>query len=239
MIRIENLTKKFEGKAAIDGLNLNIKKGSIYGLVGVNGSGKTTAIKHLAGIYKADSGKVTLEEQDIYDNPAIKARIGYVSDELYFFNSYSLKRLARFYKNLYKTFNHERFNKLVGSMGLDIKRRVTGFSKGMQKQVALILSLSIMPDFLLLDEPIDGLDPIVRKKVFEEIIDDVAARQMTVLISSHNLKEMDGICDTIGIIKDGKMLMEKDLDDLKASMTGEPSLDEIFIYIYENGGSND
>ena len=245
MIRAENLTKKFEGKAAIDSLNLNIKKGSIYGLVGINGSGKTTAIKHLAGIYKADSGTLTFEEQSIYDNPLIKARIGYVADELYFFNGYGLKRLAGFYSRLYNTFSYERFDKLVEVMGLDTKRRVTKFSKGMQKQAALALSLSIMPDFLLLDEPIDGLDPIVRKKVFEEIIDDVAARQMTVLISSHNLKEMDGICDTIGIIKDGKMLMEKDLDDLKAttqnamdSDKGEPSLDEIFIYVYENEGDN-
>ena len=243
MIKTENLTKNFEGKTAIENLNLNIKKGSIYGLVGVNGSGKTTAIKHLAGIYKADSGTVTLEEQNIYDNPIAKARIGYVADELYFFNGYGLKRLAGFYNNLYKTFNYKRFDELVEVMGLDTKRRVTKFSKGMQKQAALALALSIMPDFLLLDEPIDGLDPIVRKKIFEEIIDDVAARQMTVLISSHNLKEMDGICDTIGIIKDGKMLMEKDLDDLKTTMIkvidsdrGEPSLDEIFIYVYENGG---
>ena len=247
MVRAEKLTKKFEGKAAVDRLNLNVKKGSIYGLVGVNGSGKTTVIKHLAGVYKADSGTVTMEDKGIYDNPAAKARIGYVADELYFFNGYCLKSLAGFYGRLYKTFSKERFRHLVELMGLDEKRRVTKFSKGMQKQAAIALSLSTMPDFLLLDEPIDGLDPIVRKKVFEEIIDDVAARQMTVLISSHNLKEMDGICDTIGIIKDGKMLLEQELDELKAGMQktlaadsrrGEPSLDEIFIHVYENGGTN-
>ena len=243
MIKTINLAKNFDGFFAIDNLNLNVKKGSIYGLVGVNGSGKTTTIKHLAGIYKADGGQVLFDEQEIYDNPALKAKIGYVADDLYFFNGYSLKKLAKFYQKMYKTFNMERFDQLVALTGLDIKRRVSKFSKGMQKQAALTLSLSIMPEFLLLDEPIDGLDPIVRKKIFQEIIDDVAARQMTVLISSHNLKEMDGICDHIGIIKDGKMLMEKDLDELKQTMQaklvsehGTPSLDEVFIHVYENEG---
>ena len=240
MIKITNLTKNFEGVNALSNLNLNVKKGSIYGLVGVNGSGKTTTIKHLAGIFKADGGDVLLDEQSIYDNPVMKSKIGYVADDLYFFNGYNLKKLAKFYQKMYKTFSMERFNQLVEITGLDVKRRVSKFSKGMQKQAAITLSLSIMPEFLLLDEPIDGLDPIVRKKVFQEIIDDVAARQMTVLISSHNLKEMDGICDHIGIIKDGKMLMEKELDELKSTMQkslasehGEPSLDEIFIHVYE------
>ena len=243
MIKITNLVKNFEGFPAVNNLNLHVKKGSIYGLVGVNGSGKTTTIKHLAGIFKADSGQVLLDDQAIYDNPAQKAKIGYVADDLFFFNGYNLKKLAKFYQKMYKTFNMERFSHLVELTGLDIKRRVSKFSKGMQKQAALALALSIMPEFLLLDEPIDGLDPIVRKKIFQEIIDDVAARQMTVLISSHNLKEMDGICDHIGIIKDGKMLMEKELDELKSIMQeslssehGEPSLDEIFIHVYESEG---
>ena len=243
MIKTIDLAKNFEGFFAINNLNLNVKKGSIYGLVGVNGSGKTTTIKHLAGIFKADSGQVLFDEQEIYDNPALKAKIGYVADDLYFFNGYNLKKLAKFYQKMYRTFNMERFNQLVALTGLDVKRRVSKFSKGMQKQAALTLSLSIMPEFLLLDEPIDGLDPIVRKKIFQEIIDDVAARQMTVLISSHNLKEMDGICDHIGIIKDGRMLMEKDLDELKQTMQaklvsehGTPSLDEVFVHVYENEG---
>ena len=240
MVSVKELTKSFDGKPAVNGLNISAGKGSIYGLVGVNGSGKTTAIKHLAGLYKPDSGEVLLDGAEIHENPAAKARIGYVSDEVYFFNGYSLKKMAGFYKKAYPAFDEARYGRMLEITGLSEKGRMSKFSKGMQKQAALALALSAMPDFLLLDEPIDGLDPIVRKRVFQEIIDDVAARQMTVLISSHNLKEMDGICDTIGIIKDGRMLAEKGLDELKAQMQGvipaggEPSLDEIFIHLYEN-----
>ena len=131
MIKITDLTKSFEGFRALNNLNLNVKKGSIYGLVGVNGSGKTTTIKHLAGIFKADIGQVMLDEQAIYDNPEMKAKIGYVADDLYFFNGYNLKKLAKFYQKMYKTFNIERFNQLVEITGLDVKRRVSKFSKGM------------------------------------------------------------------------------------------------------------
>jgi len=240
MVKISKLTKDFDGYKALNELNLNVNKGSIYGLVGVNGSGKTTAIKHLAGVYRADSGHVFIGEQEVYDNPLAKAKLAYVPDDLYFFPQYSLKMLGRFYKNMYPAWSDERFKELIGLMGLDAARRVGRFSKGMQKQAALALTLSCVPEVLILDEPIDGLDPIVRKRVFEWIIGDVAERQMTVLISSHNLKEMDGICDTVGIIKGGRMIIEKDLDELKAEMRDKaisehqpPSLDEIFIYVYE------
>jgi len=241
MIEIKGLLKDFDGFNALKGLDLTVNKGSIYGLVGVNGSGKTTVIKHLAGVYRSDGGTIRVGGADVYDNAAVKAKMGYVSDDLYFFPSYNLKMLGKFFGGLYKNWNAARFQELIELMGLDVKRRVSRFSKGMQKQAALALSLSSMPEFLLLDEPIDGLDPIVRSRIFKWIIDDVAARQMTVLISSHNLKEMDGICDTVGIIKEGKMLMERDLDELKAEMSGNPafthqppSLDEIFIHVYES-----
>ncbi|MCL2372352.1 MAG: ABC transporter ATP-binding protein [Defluviitaleaceae bacterium] len=243
MLLTKNLTKTFDGVKAIDGLDMNIPKGSIYGLVGVNGSGKTTVIKHIAGVLKADAGHVTLDGSNTYDNPSVKAQIGYVADDLYFFPQYNLKKLGQFYSNMYKSWNTQRFTQLISLLELDPKRNVGRFSKGMQKQAALALALSIMPQLLLLDEPIDGLDPIVRKRIFQWIIEDVADRQTTVLISSHNLKEMDGICDTVGIIKQGRMLMEKDLDQLKAQMATEiagehtpPTLDEIFVSIYEHGG---
>ena len=243
MITINGLSKDFDGFDALKNLNMSVKTGSIYGLVGVNGSGKTTVIKHLAGVYKADSGVVEIDGQGIYDNEKVKAKIGYVADDLYFFPQYNLKMLRKFYKGMYKNWSDERFTELTNMMGLKLNQRVSRFSKGMQKQAALSLVLSSMPEFLLLDEPIDGLDPIVRKKVFEWIIDDVAARNMTVLISSHNLKEMDGICDTVGIIKEGRMMLEEDLDELKTKMQDKaiseyspPSLDEIFIYVYENDG---
>jgi ABC-2 type transport system ATP-binding protein len=245
MIKIDKLTKHFDGYTALQDFSMSVEKGSIYGLAGVNGSGKTTAIKHLAGVFRGDSGHVRIDETDVYDNEKVKARVGYIPDDLYFFPQYNLKMLGKFYAKMYTNWNYARFNELLNLMGLDLKRRVGRFSKGMQKQAGLALVLSSMPEILLLDEPIDGLDPIVRKKIFQWIIDDVAERQMTVLISSHNLKEMDGICDTVGIIKDGKMLIERDLDELKAEMAEgsdfehtPPSLDEIFIYVYEREVSN-
>jgi ABC-2 type transport system ATP-binding protein len=244
MIKLENVTKDFDGFTALQNLNLHVNKGSIYGLVGVNGSGKTTAIKHLAGIYRADSGKIEIAGEEVYDNEKIKARVGYVSDDLYFFPQYNLNMLAKFHRNMYESWNTARFQELTELMGLDVKRRVGRFSKGMQKQSALALTLSATPQVLLLDEPIDGLDPIVRSRIFKWIIEDVADREMTVLISSHNLKEMDGICDTVGIIKGGKMLLERDLDELKAEMSenesfehSPPSLDEIFIHVYEEAAN--
>jgi len=218
MVQIQNLTKTFDGFMALDRLNLNIKKGSIYGLVGINGSGKTTAIKHLAGIYRQDNGTVTIGGVPVYDNADIKAKVGFISDELYFFPHYNIRALRRFYSGMYSTWNEQRFNHLLSLFKLDPKRKVSKFSKGMQKQTAFIFAMSIMPDFLLLDEPIDGLDPIVRKQIMQEVIEDVAEREMTVLVSSHNLKEMDGICDAIGIIKNGRMVIERDLDDLKSDV---------------------
>ena len=218
MVQIENLVKEFDGYTALNRLNLNIRKGSIYGLVGINGSGKTTAIKHLAGIYRQDAGHVRIGGMPVYDNAKLKALVGYIPDDLYFFPQYSMKALSKFYSNMYGNWNEKRYNRLRSVFKLDEKRRVGRFSKGMQKQAAFIFVMSIMPDVLLLDEPIDGLDPIVRKQVFQEIIEDVAEREMTVLVSSHNLKEMDGMCDSIGIIKDGRMIIERDLDDLKSDV---------------------
>ncbi|MCL2603706.1 MAG: ABC transporter ATP-binding protein [Defluviitaleaceae bacterium] len=221
MIEIRNLTKAFDGFTALNGLDLHVKQGSIYGMVGVNGAGKTTAIKHLAGVYRQDAGEVRIDGIPVYDNAALKARVGYIPDELYFFPFYTMGMQRGFLRRMYGErgkWNDERYEKMRGLMGLDEKRRLGKFSKGMQKQAAFIFAMSAMPDVLLLDEPIDGLDPIVRKVVFELIIEDVAQRGLTVLISSHNLKEMDGICDAVGIIKAGRMGIERDLDDLKADV---------------------
>jgi len=218
MVQIEKLTKTFDGFAALRQLDLNIKKGSIYGLVGVNGAGKTTAIKHLAGIYRQDSGQVYIGGTPVYDNESIKALVGYIPDDLYFFPHYNMKMLRRYYAGMYENWNDERYLRLLDLFNLDEKKKIGKFSKGMQKQAAFIFTMSMMPEVMLLDEPIDGLDPIVRKQVFQEIIEDVADRQVTVLISSHNLKEMDGICDAIGIIKNGRMIIERDLDDLKSDV---------------------
>lgn len=234
MIQVSELKKSFDDFMALDGLNLNVKKGSIYGLIGVNGSGKTTLIKHLTGVYRPDQGQIAMDGCPVYENLALKRRIGYIPDDLYFFNAYNLKEAAGLYRSLYPQWSEERFSELTKHFKLDLKRKISRFSKGMQKQAAFALNLSLCPDFLILDEPVDGLDPIIRRLVWKYIIADVAERQMTVLISSHNLKELEGICDCIGILSNGKIMIERDLDELKSDIHkiqvafGEPCGDDFF-----------
>lgn len=218
MITVNNVSKSFEGFMALSNLEMNVKKGSIYGLVGTNGAGKTTVIKHIAGVYKEDQGLIQIEGEPVYDNAFIKERIGYVPDDLYFFGSYSLKEMGRFYKGVYPNWDQGRFDAMITRFGLNPNQKLTQFSKGMQKQATFILTMSTRPDYLILDEPIDGLDPIVRKSVWKYIVDDVAEREMTVLVSSHNLREMENICDAIGIISAGKMVIERDLDELRSDI---------------------
>ena len=218
MITVNNVSKSFEGFMALSNLEMNVKKGSIYGLVGTNGAGKTTVIKHIAGVYREDKGLIQIEGEPVYDNPYIKERIAYVPDDLYFFGSYSLKEMGRFYKGVYPNWDQERFDIMVARFGFNPNQKLTRFSKGMQKQATFILTMSTTPDYLILDEPIDGLDPIIRKLVWKYIVDDVAEREMTVLVSSHNLREMENICDAIGIISAGKMVIERDLDELRSDI---------------------
>ncbi len=218
MIRIDNLTKKFDGHPALDGLNMNVPDGSVYGLVGTNGAGKTTIIKHLAGVWRQDKGTIEYDGEDIWENEELKSRIGVIHDELFFPSGYTLKDMGKMYRSSYADWNEERFHEMTRIMNLDEHKRVRSFSKGMKKQAMFSLVMSTMPDYLLLDEPLDGLDPIVRKLVWKFLIDDVADRGMTVLVSSHNLKDMEEICDHIGIISNGKMVLERDLDTIKTSL---------------------
>lgn len=210
MIYIDNLSKKFDGTLALDGLNMHVPDGSVYGLVGTNGAGKTTIIKHLAGVLRQNSGTILIDGESVWENEKLKARIGVIHDELYFPSGYSLKNMSSMYKSMYPLWNEDRFHEMTRIMQLDESRRLSTFSKGMKKQAMFCLVMSTMPDYLLLDEPLDGLDPIVRKLVWKFLIDDVADRQMTVLVSSHNLKDMEEICDHIGIISNGKMILERD-----------------------------
>ena len=218
MIKVNNLDKSFDGFKALSDLNLNVKKGSIYGLVGTNGAGKTTLIKHVTGVLKPDHGEILIEDANVYENIPLKERMGFIPDDLYFFSTYNLKESARFYRSLYPNWSEDRYNHMVRQFDLNEKRKLSKFSKGMQKQAAFILTMSSMPDYLILDEPIDGLDPIIRKLVWKYIVEDVAEREMTVLVSSHNLRELEGICDSIGILSKGKMMIERDLDELKSDI---------------------
>lgn len=218
MIQVLDVTKSFDQFKALDRLNLNVKKGSIYGLVGTNGSGKTTIIKHITGVLRPDEGEITINAENVFDNIGIKEKMGYIPDDLYFFATYNLKEMGKYCSALYPAWNQERFQRLITQFGLDNKRKLSKFSKGMQKQAAFILTMSCMPEYLILDEPIDGLDPIIRKLVWKIMVEDVAEREMTVLVSSHNLRELEGICDSIGILSHGQMMIERDLDELKSDI---------------------
>ncbi len=224
MIRIENLTKSFDDYKALNQCNLTVPTGAIYGLMGLNGAGKTTIIKHLAGFIRPDDGSVTIDGQGVYDNEDLKSRIGIIPDELFFFRGYNLIQMGNFYSKIYPRWNQQRFLGMIADFGLNPKKNIGKFSKGMQKQAAFCLTLSAMPDYLILDEPVDGLDPIVRKSLWRYIMADVADREMTVLISSHNAKEMEDVCNYVGILAEGKMIFEADLLELMPV-----SIEEIFI----------
>ncbi len=218
MIRIQSLSKKYEGFPALEELDMEIPTSSIYGLVGTNGAGKTTVIRHLAGILRQDAGTMDFDGEDVWENDELKQRIALIPDDLYFPGSYDLVHMARLYKGMYRDWNDNRFHEMTSRFKLNETARIRSFSKGMKKQAAFCLTMSTMPDYLLLDEPIDGLDPIVRKQVWKYIVEDVAERQMSVLVSSHNLKEMEGICDRIGILQNGKMILERDMESLKGDL---------------------
>ncbi len=212
LITAKNVVKKFDKFTALNHFNMNVPEGSIYGLVGPNGSGKTTTIKHLIGMYKQDEGEILVNDEKVYDNEKVKSKIAYISDDLYFFHGYSIKDMAKFYSKIYKDFSFEKFNELQKVFNIDIKRKVNKLSKGMKKQVAFWLTISCSPEIMILDEPIDGLDPIMKENVWKILLEEVKKRKMTVIISSHNLKELENVCTNIGIMKNGEMVLEKELE---------------------------
>lgn len=218
MIEVVDVSKQFQELEALKNVSLSVQKGSIYGLVGSNGAGKTTLLKLLAGIYRQNTGELTIDEQPVFENEATKARTAFIPDLLYFFPNFTLQDTADFYARIYPQWNRARFEKLGSAFNIEVKRRIKTLSKGMQRQVSIWLNLALMPDVMILDEPIDGLDPVMRQKVKNLIIQDVAEREMTVMISSHNLRDLEDICDYIGILHQGEMLIQKDLDDFKADV---------------------
>lgn len=218
MIKVNNLTKSFDGFPALDGLQLHVPKGSIYGLVGPNGAGKTTAIKHIVGVMRQNDGDVLVYDSPVYENIAVKQKIVYIPDDVFFFPSYTIKDMKNFYRTVYPEWNEERFERLASIFELDTSMRVQKLSKGMQKQVAFWLGICAMPSVMILDEPVDGLDPVMRRKVWSLIMQDVAERETTVLISSHNLRELEDVCDHVGIMHKGRLVIEKRLDDIKSDV---------------------
>ena len=218
MIEVRDAVKKFDGFAALDGANLLVPQGSVYGLVGPNGAGKSTLIRHLTGIYRQDGGTVRVDGQPVWENAALKARIAAIPDDWYYFMQSTVRDMMRFYKGFYPSFSTERYEKLKEVFNIDEKRAIRRLSKGMQKQVAFWLALSCMPEYLILDEPVDGLDPVMRRQVWSLVMGDVAQRGTTVLVSSHNLRELEDVCDHVGIMDHGKVLLERSLAQLQDNM---------------------
>lgn len=218
MIKVQNAVKYFDKFRALDGFNMNVEKGSIYGLVGPNGAGKTTVMNHLTGVLSPDEGTVKIDKKEVWENSPLKQRVLSIADDWYYYGTYTISDMAEFYENMYIRFNRERFEKLGEYFGMSDKNQIRRMSKGMKKQVAFRLVLSCMPDVLILDEPLDGLDPVMRKQIMNLIIGDVSDREMTVLVSSHNLRELEDVCDHVGIIHKGKMVIEKPLDDIKGNV---------------------
>ena len=217
MLEMNSVTKTFGTFKALDNLTLTVPQGAVYGLVGPNGAGKSTAIRHLTGVYRPDSGTVQVDGQPVYENPAVKSDIGYIPDEIFFFPSATMEDMRRFYKGLYPRFDEDLYRRLYDIFRLPKNGQIRRFSKGMQKQAAFHLALAMRPKVLILDEPVDGLDPVMRRQVMSLILSDVAEYGTTVLISSHNLRELEDVCDHVGIMDHGKMLLEKSLADMQGT----------------------
>ena len=214
-IQTANLTKKYGDIIAINGVDLEVEAGEIVGCLGPERSGKTTLLRHLTGVYHQDSGSVTFDGQPVWENPGVKARIASIPDDWHYFMQSSIRDMMKFYRGFYPQFNMERYEKLRGVFSLDEKQLIRRLSKGMQKQAAFWLAMCCMPDYLILDEPVDGLDPVMRRQVWSLIMQDVAERGTTVLVSSHNLRELEDVCDHVGIMNKGKVLLERSLSELQ------------------------
>ena len=217
MLEMKNVTKTFGTFAALSDLSMTVPKGAVYGLVGPNGAGKSTAIRHLTGVYRQDKGEVLMDGQKIFENPAVKARIGYIPDDIFYFPSASLEDMHKYYRGMYPNFDEALYQRLHQVFQLPQVGQIRRFSKGMQKQAAFHLTICTRPDVMILDEPVDGLDPVMRRQVWSLILSDVAQRGTTVLISSHNLRELEDICDHVGIMDHGRMLLERSLADMQGA----------------------
>ena len=232
MIEVKNVVKTFDGFRALDGINMTVKTGTVYGLVGPNGAGKSTIIRHLCGVYHQDAGSVLIDGEEVWENVGIKGKCASIPDEWFYYNNATIREMMELYKGIYKNFSVERYEKLKEAFPIDERRTIRNLSKGMQKQVAFWLALSAMPEYLILDEPVDGLDPVMRRQVWSLMMNDVAERGTTVMVSSHNLRELEDVCDHVGIMDKGKILLERNLSELQDNMVKlqvvfDPSVTEI------------
>ena len=215
MIEVRDLVKTFDGFAALRGATLTVPKGAVYGLVGPNGAGKSTLLRHITGVFRQDSGEVLVNGVPVYENRHVKENIVSIPDDWFYYNQSTIREMAALYAGLYPRFDWERFERLRELFQLPEKKTIRRMSKGMQRQAAFWITISCLPEYLVLDEPVDGLDPVMRRQVWQVLLDDVAARGTTVLLSSHNLRELEDVCDHVGIMDRGKVLLERTLSDLQ------------------------
>lgn len=218
MIEARSVVKDFDGFRALDGLSMTVPEGSVYGLVGPNGAGKSTIIRHLTGIYRQDSGEILIDGEPVFENPAVKSRIAYIPDDIFYFKNADVREMKDFYRSMYKSFDEKRFDALGEVFSLDPKRQMRRLSKGMQKQAAFWIAMSLRPEIVILDEPVDGLDPVMRRQIWSILMSDIAERGTTVLVSSHNLRELEDVCDHVGILNKGKLMLERSLDALQENI---------------------
>ena len=219
MIEVKHVTKRFDGFAALDDLTMTVPTGAVYGLVGPNGSGKSTTLRHITGVYRQDAGEVLVDGQPVFENPEVKQRIAYIPDDVFYFPQAGVRDMMQYYKGIYPRFDMSRYEKLKEVFQLDERQPIRRMSKGMQKQAAFWLAMCQMADILVLDEPVDGLDPVMRRQIWGLLMADAAERGLTVLVSSHNLRELEDVCDHVGILDHGKVLLERSLSELQENIS--------------------
>ena len=220
MIQVNNVVKEFDGFRALDGVNMNVNKGDIYGLVGPNGAGKSTLIRHLTGVYRQNAGEIFIDGQPVYENRDIKDKIAYIPDDLFYYMQADTLDMMKFYKGTYSNFDENMFYRMQEFFpNIDVKRNIRRLSKGMQKQVAFWLTICCKPELMILDEPVDGLDPVMRRQIWTILMSEVEDKKMTVLVSSHNLRELEDVCDHVGIMNKGKVIIERSLSELQGNIS--------------------
>ena len=241
MIQVHELRKQFDHFKALDGVNMHVGRGEIYGLVGPNGAGKSTLLRHLTGVYRPDGGEVVIDGENVYENKKIKEKIAYIPDELFYFMQADTMEMKRFYEGIYPEFDSKLFYRMQEFFPtIDVKRNIRRLSKGMQKQVAFWLAICCKPELMILDEPVDGLDPVMRRQVWSILMSEVAERKMTVLVSSHNLRGLEDTCEHVGIMHHGKIMIERSLSDLQGNISkiqvacesGVPKLPDSFEVLH-------
>lgn len=220
MIQGKKICKSFDGFKALNEASFHVQKGAVYGLVGPNGAGKSTLLRHITGVFRQDSGQMLVDGEEVYENPAVKSKIAYIPDDMFYFRQSNIVDMKNYYKGIYPKFDDELFEKLFECFpSIDKKKNIRRMSKGMQKQTAFLLAIAMRPEILILDEPVDGLDPVMRRQIWSIILNAVSEEEMTVMVSSHNLRELEDVCDHVGIMNKGSIIIERSLSELQSSVS--------------------